>query len=410
MKIVHISTDDYAGGASIAAFRMHAAMLGVGMDSSMLVGKKNGEYDNVYLFEPGMCGTMVSRYLPKIKSRFKIAEYHKSRGLFSNTVIGNDVSRHFLVNQADIIFLHWINRGFLSLSGIEKILMLGKPVYWVLHDMWAMTGGCHHSFDCSKYITHCGTCPHLVKPSDRDPSYRLFENKLKVFDRFDNLRIITPSNWLGGRAKQSRLFSNKKISILPNYLDTALFKPVDKQGARDAFNLNKDKTIILFGAVQGVSNPYKGWPYLRESLRNIAKAKDNLELFIFGSDYTRQIADSVPFPVHFSGHIHDCGTLCMLYNAADVYVSPSLAETLGNTIAESLACGTPAAGFNVGGIPDLIEHKINGYLARYQDTDDLAEGILWILNNTADLKDNARNKILALTRNSLASIKQQFSA
>jgi glycosyltransferase involved in cell wall biosynthesis len=304
--------------------------------------------------------------------------------------------------------LHWINRDFLSIKGIEKILKLGKPVYWVLHDMWAMTGGCHHSFECNKYETHCGNCPNLIKPSAKDSSYHLFEKKLEIFDKYKNLQIITPSKWLGECAKKSRLFSKKNIQVIPNVMDTSIYKPIDKSIARSIFKLSDDKKIILFGAVEGTINPYKGWNYLLEALKHLAQTENNIEAFIFGSEHSQTIVDAVPFPVHFSGHLNDDESLCMLYNAADVFVASSLADNFPNTIVESLACGTPVVGFNVGGIPDLVDHKRTGYLARYKDSNDLAEGIRWVLNCKEDLGKNACNKIEIMMTEVTEGLKTKF--
>ncbi len=394
MKILHLSTSDYSGGASIAAFRLHKAMLKVGINSSMLVAEKTRIQDkNIHLFKPNFYVKLFKRIVTKLTSKYKVTEYNPLRGLFSKPVFSAGVACHPMIAQADIIYLHWINRDFLSIADIKKILQLGKPVYWVLHDMWAITGGCHHSFECKKYETHCGNCPNLLNPAAKDASYRLFEKKLTVFDRYDNLQIITPSKWLGECAKKSRLFSKKKIQVRPNILDTSIYKPVDQQVARSVFNLPTDKKIILFGAIEGAINPYKGWSYLQTALQKLAENNTNIEAFIFGSEFSQAIVDVVPFPVHFSGHLHDDQSLCMLYNAADVFVASSLADNFPNTIVESLACGTPVVGFNVGGIPDLIDHKQNGYLAHYKDSDDLAEGIRWVLDCKEDLSAAARTKI-----------------
>jgi len=157
--------------------------------------------------------------------------------------------------------------------------------------------------------------------------------------------------------------------------------------------LSKDKKLVLFGAVSATSDPRKGFKELSEALRKL-KLRD-IELVVFGSSKPKDAPD-FGFNTHYLGHLHDDVSLVTLYNAVDVTVVPSLQENLSNTIMESLSCGTPVVAFNIGGNSDMIEHKINGYLAKPYDTDDLAKGIEWILSspNYNELCENARNKVL----------------
>lgn len=396
MKILHINTADKLGGAAIAAFRLHSAMAQK-HESKMLVMNKITTGKNIISGIQSK-GAVARKIFTKIivggkaflNWRFN-KNYDHSKGLFSYQQFGIDISDNEALREADIIYLHWICGGFLTIGTIAKILRLEKPVFWVLHDMWAMTGGCHYSFECEKYMTHCADCPHLLKPGKHDYSWKLFEKKKKVFDRAKNLSIITPSKWLADCAKKSKLLGDKPISVIPNTLDTSVFKPHDKHFAREVFNLPKDKKIVLFGADSGTKNPYKGWEFLEAALKKLSSNRTDIEAFIFGSEYDERIAKAVPFKVHFSGRLHDEVSLSLLYNAADAFIVPSLADNFPNTVAESLSCGTPVVAFDVGGIPDMVAHKQNGYLAKYKDSDDLADGILYVLDN--DLAGNGIAKI-----------------
>lgn len=210
--------------------------------------------------------------------------------------------------------------------------------------------------------------------------------------------IVTPSTWLHDCVINSTLFSNSRVEVIPNGININQFKPINKDFARSRLLLPRDKKIILFGAVNSTSDPNKGFKHLKQSLYHLKEKKifENIELVIFGGDRSIDF-QYLGFKVHSLGKIQDDSTLALLYSAADVFVAPSLSENLPNTILESLACGTPCVAFNIGGIPDLIDHKCNGYLAPPFNSVDFAEGIEWILcdeTRTKILAENARKKII----------------
>lgn len=376
MKILHINTHDKSGGAGKAAFRIHTAMLKNNIDSRMLVLRKS-DIDNPVITDLGKLKKIIIAPLYDRYSKCRLLKSYSPVSVFSSGLNGFNVSKHPWVQQADIIYLHWINGCMLSIKNIRQILNLGKPVYWYMHDMWPLTGGCHHSFDCSRYMNHCGACPCLSSKKEKDLSYKIFHQKIKQLSNLSNLHAVTPSQWLGNCCKKSILFRNKEVTVIPNILDTDIYKPTDKIKVREILNLPQNKKLILFGADGGTGNPYKGWSYLKNALKEIEI--EDCELVVFGSSYDPIIEREVPFPVHFMGRLQDEFSLVLLYNAADVFVSPSLADNFPNTIVEAMACSTLVTSFNVGGIPDLIQHKQTGYLAAYKNTEDLAEGINWCL-------------------------------
>jgi glycosyltransferase involved in cell wall biosynthesis len=209
----------------------------------------------------------------------------------------------------------------------------------------------------------------------------------------ENLTIVGLSRWITECAKQSKLLGDKRIVNIPNPRDTDRFKPIDERLARDILNLPKDKKLILFGAVNAINDPRKGFKELSHALKKL-KSKE-VELIVFGSSEPQNPPDFC-FAAHYLGHQHDDISLQILYNASEVVVVPSLQENLSNTIMESLSCGTPVVAFDVGGNSDMIEHQRNGYLAKPYDAIDLAYGIDWVLNNQsyAELSKNARDKVL----------------
>jgi glycosyltransferase involved in cell wall biosynthesis len=194
-------------------------------------------------------------------------------------------------------------------------------------------------------------------------------------------------------ARKSGLTHDKQIYHIPNLLDPESFRIIDKNAARKLFLINSNRKVIAFGADNALSNPYKGWVYFRDALHFLNKenilTNTTIEVLVFGSNYNKKIADDIPFPSHFLGHLYDEHSMVMMYNCVDVFVISSLADNFPNTILESLFCNTPIVGFNVGGIPDMV-NEYTGYLAEYKNSHDLAKGIAFLLTTG---KKNVRNHV-----------------
>lgn len=378
MKILHLCYWDKAGGASIAAYRLHHSFLANGYDSTMLVFEKSQDEPEIVSIKSTYT-KIWNTFYNRITSRF-LALYRPFVGNFSINIFGKDLSGHPLVQNADIIYIHWINNSMLSLRGISQILKQGKIVIWFLHDMYPITGGCHHSLECSFYKTHCSHCVLLGSRIKRDISYYQFEDKIKYLKPYSNLIIATPSTWMSNCAKQSYLFCNHTIVTIPNSVDTTQFAQVPKAIARRMLDLPLNKKIILFGADMGINNPYKGWNYLREALSMLSE-KNEYQLLTFGSNNTEHsIIEGID--CYAMGRITDNKKLNYLYSSSDVFVVPSLAESFGQTIIEAMSSGTLVVAFNTGGIPDVIQHQQNGYLASFKNSTSLKEGIDWCISNS----------------------------
>jgi glycosyltransferase involved in cell wall biosynthesis len=263
--------------------------------------------------------------------------------------------------------------------------------------MWVFTGGCHIAFECTNYKIVCGECPFLRKPGKRDLSYRLWLKKKKLLENKD-FTVITVSKWLQGCASSSALLTGKDIRAIPNPLDHNRYCPSDKKQAKKELSLDQEKRHIMFGAAN-VRSMLKGFDYFLEALRKLAlipDAYDRYEVILYGKS-AEEIVPLIPFVTHGFDYIASEEKIITLYNAADVCVVASRLENMPNTILESFACGTPVAAFNTGGIGEMIEHKINGYLAEYLSSDDLAHGIQWILehDNYQELSQSARQKVIS---------------
>lgn len=404
MKILLINTDDSMGGAAIACLRLLSVLEEEkDIEAKLLVQEKKRSRADVEAVAKSWFGKKkaLARFAIE-RLYFRLFEQSKKvRFAFSPANTGIDISQHPLVQQADILHLHWVNFGFLSIESLKKLFSLGKPIVWTLHDMWAFTGGCHHSGNCENYQAHCGNClPYLRNPSPNDLSARVWQQKNQIFGKFAKLppiQIIGCSQWLANRARKSSLFKHLPIGAIPNPLDITIFKPSAQAEARVKLNLPLDKKLILFAAAK-VTVIWKGFSYFQEALQLLKEQISNpqdIELVILGES-DEDLNKALPFRTHTLGRISDVDQVALIYSAADVFTISSIQENLPNTIMEAMACGTPAVGFEVGGIPEMIAHQQTGYLAAYKSAEDFATGIKWVLfeANAEVLANNARRKVL----------------
>ncbi len=388
MKVLHINTVDTFGGAARAAYRLHRALLNVEIDSQMLVLHKNSD-DYTVIKSAQNKLDKIFNIIRLTVDGFLVRKYpDRDKILFSPTYAPwSNVVEMIQQIDPDIVHLHWICGSFFP---IEDLLKIKKPIVWSLHDNWAFTGGCHIKWECEKYKIQCEQCPRLASKINKDLSYKTFLRKKKVFSKMPDLMIIGLSHWVADCAKQSYLLKDKDIVVLPNVIDTDLYKPIDKQLARELLGLPLNKKLVMFGAVSATNDINKGFNELLQALNNV---QSDIELVVFGSSKP-EISPEFKQPISYLGHLYDDYSLKLVYNSADVMIVPSLQENLSNAIMESLACQTPVVAFNVGGNCDLIQHQQNGYLAQPYDVIDLARGIEWVLSFSDNLQQNARLSVL----------------
>ena len=396
MNVTLLSTSDTYGGAPIACLRLTKALRKHGVVARMLVQEQLSQEPDVTSIAPAAWQRKAA-FLRFVRDRLSFLPYEKSRQVrfaFSPGNVGTRVADHPLVGQADLLHLHWINFGFLSLASIGELARLNQPLVWTLHDMWAFTGGCHYSRGCLHYQTHCHDCPFLRRPHPTDLSYRVFERKRALYAGA-NVAFVACSEWLAGLARQSALLHEAVVCAIPNPIDTQRYQPLDRREARQRLGLPPEKKLLLFGALN-TGDPRKGFTHLAEALFRLKGwGPDELELAVFGKASASALA-SLPFKVHYLG-VSGPERLIEAYNAADGFVLPSLEDNLPNTVMESLACGTPVVAFRQGGLPEMIDHARNGYLAAYQSAEDLAKGIAWLLapeTDAGELRRNAREKVM----------------
>jgi glycosyltransferase involved in cell wall biosynthesis len=351
------------------------------MNASMLVQEGGDEEKAIYSTTHGAMKRWINM-LRFVAERLVFLPREKSasiRFLFSLANTGENLVGHPLVKEADIIHLHWINAGFLSLRSLEGLLDLGKPVVWTFHDMWPFTGGCHYALDCKGYARECGHCPYLARPGASDLSHKIWKRKEKLFGK-RKFTVITPSRWLKECVRASSLLSNADVHAIHNPVDSFTFQPVERERACRSLNLDPGKRYILFGAAT-MKNVLKGYPFFKDALELLKGMTDpdQVEIILFGKRKGRD-QDALPFKTHNVAFVGSLEKLTELYSVAHLFVIPSLQDNLPNTILESMLCGTPVVGFKTGGIPEMIDHQQNGYLADFKSHADLARGMEWILS------------------------------
>ncbi len=381
MKVVHINISDSSGGASIAAYRHCEAMRRAGIDASMLVLEKNKKSQS--FIHSIVTSRKFAFLLTRLIGYFMafLLKPFRPWGVFSFPFWSVNVSKNPLLKEADIIYIHWVAASMLSTGEIERILKLGKPVRWYMHDMNPITGGCHYAMDCEKYKSACMQCPLLKsRPLGIDLAGIQFKKRMKCWHKYMNLEAYTPSMWLANCVKNSALWEGHKITVFPNVFDLQKFHQSNKQIARDLLGIDTHCKLVLFGAA-GINSAYKGWDYMRSALNQLDAQL--YKAMIFGEENI-QVQKDLKISCLFTGYLHDEYSLILAYNAADVFVSASLADNYPNVIMEAMACGLPCVGFNIGGVTEQIQHKVNGYLAEAKNANSLADGIRYICENSQE--------------------------
>jgi glycosyltransferase involved in cell wall biosynthesis len=371
MKIALVNFYESGGGAAKAVKNLHNALLDKNIDSRLFVVEKSSELETVIGFKKGI----YSRILPRLDSLpLKLSTTSPTSPFSLNWLPFKKVINQVIKFDPDIIHLHWIGFGMMKL---DELLKINKPIVWTLHDNWAFTGGCHIMYDCKLYQTHCGKCPNLNSKKLKDITYYSFENKKNIFTKISNMYITCPSTWLLERVQESIILNKSKVFKIYNLIDLTSLKPMDKNEAKIKLGIDTNTRVILFGAINAINDRNKGFSLLLEAINKIHE-KDFVVL-IFGSDGS-EIKNFNDKRLKFLGQFNNYSTLNVLYSAADLTVVPSLQENLSTVIIESLALGTPVVAFNIGGNSEQIIHKLNGYLALPYSTEDLSNGINWILD------------------------------
>lgn len=369
MRILHCNTHDAVGGAAIAARRIHYALLEAGLESRMYVRDAQTGVPTVL-----PCKTNIPRRLwNKVANKLEyLVRQHfyappQTAGYCTfNILPWGIVSTLPDVGQA-LTHLHWLTDRFLLSGALARIQ---TPIVWTLHDRNPLTGGCHVRQGCERYKGKCGQCPQLGSAKERDLSRWNWHCKRDAL-RGKRVHVVCPSACLADEARQSSLLGSFPVSVIPNCVPSDIYRPMDKALCRSLLNIPNDgKPLLLFGAMSPTSDYNKGYDLLTATLVQIPR--DSYRCLIFGACAPLREQSAGGGDTIWLGRLHDDISIAIAYNAADVFVCPSREEAFSLTTLESLSCGTPVVGFNIGGLPDMINHGEHGFLAKPYDTNELA--------------------------------------
>ena len=382
MQIIHASYSDLSGGAARAAYRIHRCLLQAKIDSRMQVLSKRSD-------DPTVTGnsSKIGRITTEIRTGLGLLAKKTIKSSdpvrYSAGIIPSNWVKSFHASDADVINLHWVGAETLS---IREIGQIRKPIVWTFHDMWAFCGAEHYTSDGLNARWREG---YRVDNRPKDESG--FDLNRWTWERKRRnwkypFHIVCPSNWLADCVRNSALMADCPVSVIPNPLDLDSFRPIEKTLARQLLNLPQQRSLILFGALGGTNDPRKGIDLLLQAIGFLETQQlKDIEIVIFGQSAPAQVP-KLGFPIRYTGHLADDISLALLYSAADVFVAPSRQDNLPNTVVEAIACGTPTVAFKIGGMPDLIEHRVSGYLAQPYEAEDLAIGIQWVLQQQKESK------------------------
>lgn len=383
MKPLLVSHADIEGGAARAAYRLHRALLGSGIESALRVRNKQSD-DWTVIGPASKLQKTWSRVRGPVGSVVAKLQRTNNENLHSINMLPSRWSAQINRSDADLVNLHWIAGDTISIEDVGRIR---KPLVWTMHDMWPFCGAEHYAPEdlSSRWRVGYETGNRPPGHTGLDLDRLSWKRKLRAWRR--PMHVVCPSSWLAECVKDSALMSHWPISVIPNALDVQVFKPLDRMFSRVVLNFPTDKILVMFGAIGGGRDSRKGFDLLHSALgylggEGLGRA---IELVVFGQSAPR-IRPSLPFPVHWCGHVHDDPTLALLYSAVDVMVVPSRQENLPQAATEAQACGCPVVAFNATGFKDVVEHQKTGYLADAFDVQDLAQGIGWILEDAQRYK------------------------
>ncbi len=391
LRILQVSAFDASGGAARSAYRLHQGLNDRGHECRMLVARRDTSAPTVrtQTAPPDLASRMRRRVRRFIIKR-DAAAYRDTRPnwpeKFTDDRSWHDWERDPGLTGFDVINLQWVS-GLVDYRRFFSAVPEGVPVVWTLRDMNTFTGGCHYDAGCDRFTERCGACPQLGSHDDGDLSRSVWNRKEALFSTLgrERLHIVTPSAWMAGEVGRSSLLGERfAVSVIPNGVNTDEFAPRDRAAARAALGIPPASEVVLFVAYS-VAPRRKGFSLLVDALRELS---DRSNLFAVSVGAGTPDVD-IPVPALHLGKITQNRLLSLAYSAADLYVIPSLQDNLPSTVLESMACGTPVVGFDVGGVPEMVRPGVTGALAPVGDVASLASSISGLLADTAERKTMA---------------------
>lgn len=357
MKVLIISTTERTGGGAIAAKRLLTALNKNGIKTRMLVRDKQTDDVNVAAY-----GNKLPKVMERLRLMCKLQKPFRQTWQYDLASDGVDILSTPEYKEADVIHLHWVNQGMLSLKQLKQMVLSGKRIIWTMHDEWPFRGIRHYTEESNA----------SENPKIASMEQKLFEEKQAIYS-LGHIKFVGCSQWITDLAHEA--MPQADVQHINNCIPHNIFRPQNIQEAREIFSLPRNQKLILF-TCQKVTDKRKGMTYLIEALKHLSSPKPHLVVVggntedLLNSDLGMKANN-----IHFIPYVNGEKEMARLYSAVDCFVTPSLQDNLPNTIAEAMSCGTPCVGFDTGGIPEMISHMKDGYVARYCDSEDLAHGI-----------------------------------
>lgn len=371
MHIAQLCFSDSGGGAMRAAYRTHQA---VNLDeaiSTLLVKRKMTNDQSVKILPTRPWEARLKKQINRFTESCFATE---NPIMHSYAILPSSLPKLLNNSDYDLIHLHWINEETISIKDISR---LNKPLIWTLHDLWAICGGEHFTFD---FRWRDGYLPNNRPQYESGIDLNRWTWRRKVKHWARPIQIVAVSHWLADCVRESALMSSWPVTVIPNPLNTDFWIPVEKISARQQLNLPEDVALLLFGCYAANSKPHKGFDLLLQALPDIQNSGRRVELVLLG-EVPDILSGNCDMKVHNIPRVNDDSVMRTLYNAVDVVVGPSRMEPFGQFASEALSCGTPVAAFAATGLLDVVQHKKSGYLAKAFEPKDLAAGIEWILSD-----------------------------
>lgn len=383
IKVLHLVGGPLTAGAFKGSLILHKSLLKLGIESKILSDRPpsdikylpKNDVKNLVFVNKNFFRKILNRLFVIMEKTFNVLFLKTPRSTFTLGLLGFDLTKLDEYNDADLIHIHWLGKGFIKLSSIKKVK---KPIVWTMRDMWAFSGGSHYTSDFKEFEK--GYISKIIK-----------NYKKGIYS--EKIQFIAISNWLKKRAEESNILKNSNLRLIHNNIDLENLNFLDKDKARSFLNISTSKKIVLYGA-QNPQSPRKGWNVFFETLGSLDKSK--YLILIFGNFWSKESLNQIGIEYKSFGFINDKNLLNAIYSSSDMFVFPSIQEAFGKTWAEAMACGLPVVCFNNTSASDYINHKLNGFVVDNISSEDLKKGIEWMskkIDEKKNFKHLSKNQI-----------------
>jgi glycosyltransferase involved in cell wall biosynthesis len=370
MKVIHLASE-LTGGAGLAALRLHTSLKEKGVDTELLYGYGFSPVAATRRFIPR--ASAVVKYLDRILDQLVWRSLRPGAALFTRTRrLARAGGLREALAGADIVHLHWVAK-WLDLPALFSAIPLSARVVMTLHDTSFLAGGCHQTDECIAFHNHCGHCPKLRFAGRWDLSASGFRQRKSAYQSRTILAVPT-SQWMANHTRPAALLKNARVAepIYPG-INTFAFRPLPRQICRDLLGIPADLFVVCAGSAD-LGNTGKGMGLLLAALATLPESlRDRTALLTYGSGVVPGEVSGIR--TYHTGYLTSERLLSTVYSAADVFCTPSQMETFGMTAAEAAACGLPVIAFATGGLAEIVQSGVNGWLVPLASVEGLSHAL-----------------------------------